>query len=309
MDFQGIVDLASVATAAKLAEAITGLPAVATLDWCDRAADALTMVCDRCVVSVTLATCDESGSVVNHEATGVAARGLDETEFGREPNAHEHLVGIDDPRLTALRSRTERMSTLGWEPGIEGLTRGVCSTAEKLTGHDGQFNGDLAKLWAGTGAADLLIGLMPLDDAEPGRVIIVQIAPVSHGTRIGRGHVAVLYAVMPLLAKRVLVAVGIQRSSSNQWLTSREQVVLEHLTLGKSVRQIASELGRSPHTVHDHVKALHRKLNASSRGELIARALGHLDHCTRVRDQFHPDNTAPPVAAVFSAPVISASAG
>ena len=50
----------------------------------------------------------------------------------------------------------------------------------------------------------------------------------------------------------------------------------EHLALGKSVKQIASDLARSPHTVHDHVKSLHRKLNASSRGELIARALGHL---------------------------------
>jgi hypothetical protein len=27
--------------------------------------------------------------------------------------------------------------------------------------------------------------------------------------------------------------------------------------------------------VHDHVKSLHRKLDASSRGELVARALGH----------------------------------
>jgi len=60
-----------------------------------------------------------------------------------------------------------------------------------------------------------------------------------------------------------------------KWLTQREQIVLEQLTLGLSVRQIADELGRSPHTVHDHVKSLHRKLNASSRGELVARALGH----------------------------------
>jgi hypothetical protein len=29
--------------------------------------------------------------------------------------------------------------------------------------------------------------------------------------------------------------------------------------------------------VHDHVKSLHRKLNASSRGQLIARALGHAE--------------------------------
>lgn len=58
-------------------------------------------------------------------------------------------------------------------------------------------------------------------------------------------------------------------------MTDREQDVLERLILGRSVREIAEELGRSPHTVHDHVKSLHRKLDASSRGELVARALGH----------------------------------
>ena len=43
------------------------------------------------------------------------------------------------------------------------------------------------------------------------------------------------------------------------------------------MREIADALERSPHTVHDHVKSLHRKLNASSRGELIARTLGHVN--------------------------------
>ena len=52
--------------------------------------------------------------------------------------------------------------------------------------------------------------------------------------------------------------------------------MLDLLVLGLSVRQIAEELGRSTHTVHDHVKSLHKKLNANSRGELVARALGHL---------------------------------
>ncbi|MFI4898124.1 MAG: response regulator transcription factor, partial [Phycisphaerales bacterium JB059] len=58
------------------------------------------------------------------------------------------------------------------------------------------------------------------------------------------------------------------------WLTNREQVVLEELILGRSVREIAETMHRSPHTVHDHVKSLHRKLGASSRGALIAHALG-----------------------------------
>jgi DNA-binding CsgD family transcriptional regulator len=59
------------------------------------------------------------------------------------------------------------------------------------------------------------------------------------------------------------------------WVTPREQEVLELLVLGFSVREIGEKLGRSPHTVHDYVKSMHRKLNASNRGALVARALGH----------------------------------
>ncbi|MEL6741849.1 MAG: helix-turn-helix transcriptional regulator, partial [Planctomycetota bacterium] len=73
------------------------------------------------------------------------------------------------------------------------------------------------------------------------------------------------------------LALGDDRNSSTRWLTAREQEVLEKLTLGMSVREIAETIGRSPHTVHDHVKSLHRKLNATSRGELVARALGYID--------------------------------
>ena len=58
------------------------------------------------------------------------------------------------------------------------------------------------------------------------------------------------------------------------WLTAREQEVLDHLALGRSVREIAAVLQRSPHTVHDHVKSLHRKLGANTRGGLIPRAIG-----------------------------------
>ena len=82
-------------------------------------------------------------------------------------------------------------------------------------------------------------------------------------------------AILPVLARRAILALGDGTDGPTKWLTQREQIVLEQLTLGKSVREIADELGRSPHTVHDHVKSLHRKLGASSRGELVARALGH----------------------------------
>ena len=64
-------------------------------------------------------------------------------------------------------------------------------------------------------------------------------------------------------------------------LSERELAVAHAVGKGLTNKQIAAELSRSPHTVHDHVKSLHRKLNASSRGELIARALGHIEHGRR----------------------------
>lgn len=58
------------------------------------------------------------------------------------------------------------------------------------------------------------------------------------------------------------------------WLSQRETEVLEHVVMGRTVNEIAEALERSPHTVHDHLKAIHRKSGAATRGQLIAAATG-----------------------------------
>lgn len=45
------------------------------------------------------------------------------------------------------------------------------------------------------------------------------------------------------------------------------------LAAGISVRQVAEQFSRSPHAVHNRLKALHKKLGATSRGQLVSRAL------------------------------------
>jgi DNA-binding CsgD family transcriptional regulator len=57
-------------------------------------------------------------------------------------------------------------------------------------------------------------------------------------------------------------------------LSARQRDVLAALCRGKAEKEIAGELGLSIHTVHGHVKELHRRFGARSRGELLARALG-----------------------------------
>jgi DNA-binding CsgD family transcriptional regulator len=55
-------------------------------------------------------------------------------------------------------------------------------------------------------------------------------------------------------------------------LPPRLHQTLAALRAGDSEKQVADRLGISPSTVHDHVKALHRRFGAHSRGELLAAA-------------------------------------
>jgi DNA-binding NarL/FixJ family response regulator len=55
-------------------------------------------------------------------------------------------------------------------------------------------------------------------------------------------------------------------------LTSRERQVLELLSDGHTMRQIATRLGISPRTVETHVAKLYRKLGVSTRVQAVSRA-------------------------------------
>lgn len=54
-------------------------------------------------------------------------------------------------------------------------------------------------------------------------------------------------------------------------LTAAEQRVFARLLDGASNAAIARSLGRSPRTIANHVAAIFRKLDVSSRSELVAR--------------------------------------
>jgi DNA-binding NarL/FixJ family response regulator len=62
-------------------------------------------------------------------------------------------------------------------------------------------------------------------------------------------------------------------------LTPRERQVLELLSGGMTIGQIASRLGISPRTVETHVAKLYRKLGVRTRVQAISRAatLGLVD--------------------------------
>lgn len=56
-------------------------------------------------------------------------------------------------------------------------------------------------------------------------------------------------------------------------LTPREKQVVLYLCLGMKESAVARELGICPATVHSHITRVHRKLDVSSRGLLVAMAI------------------------------------
>lgn len=255
----------SLRAACEITEATCRLPAVATLDWLDRAAAAFRPVVSPSRVCILILHAEPSGSPAQLEAAGFA--GLAPTGSARPASGQSDESTIE---LT-VRSRAERIDSLGF-PTPEDLVLGTL--ADMIGGGDWRTVG-LGRLWQGVPASDVLVAAQPLGGVDRGRVLITQVALAEPGAEAKPEQLMMLGAVHPLLVRRALHSIGPTRATSARWLTAREQEVLDLLVLGKSVRVIADELGRSPHTVHDHVKSLHRKLAASSRGELVARALGH----------------------------------
>jgi DNA-binding CsgD family transcriptional regulator len=91
----------------------------------------------------------------------------------------------------------------------------------------------------------------------------------AHGSDLGGGRVAIaLGHATPadLLGARVVGA----------GLTPREVEVTRLLCRGLADREIARELDVSAHTVHDHVRAVRRKLGVRSRSEVVAQVFS--DH-------------------------------
>lgn len=267
----------------KVTENICALPAVATQDWCDRAAAALLPIAQPAVAITMIGQLDDRGAIVRQEATGVAGVYVADvtTNIGRSHSAPSAItIDPNDANLVQVRTNLAQARELHWTPGHLPLGATKAGAADRFGISILDASNPVIKRWSAYRLQGLLLGAAAIGPA--GRVLTIEMA--SSNVPLGEQEAAALEAVLPALAKRAIMAIGTDPSEAAAWLTAREQIILQHLLLGKSVREIAEELGRSPHTVHDHVKSLHRKLNASSRGELIARALGYVTRATRIRD-------------------------
>jgi DNA-binding CsgD family transcriptional regulator len=272
----------SVRSAVRITENICALPAVATQDWCDLAASALLPLCPPSVAAVLIGHVDSTGTIIRKEATGAGGCYVAEvtTTVGVTRSAVSVLpIDPSDAALTRVRTTLDQARHLSWSPGDlpPGATR--AGTPDQFGLPVDYHHTPFGQRWDSVRTAGVLLGAASLstDVRNAGRCLIVEVAHTGGGRPDLSAQVDALAAILPSMARRALMAIGPDQTDSSHWLTQREQIILNHLLLGKSVREIADELGRSPHTVHDHVKSLHRKLNASSRGELVARALGHVE--------------------------------
>ncbi len=113
----------------------------------------------------------------------------------------------------------------------------------------------------------VLVGVCPLRNAEP----LTHVLGMAASDEGDEHEQAIFCAIMRRMGMRASRAFGGARGNT---LSPCEVRVLDLLIRGLSIPEIAARLSRSPHTVHDHVKSMHRKLGAKRRGELIYRAIG-----------------------------------
>ena len=251
----------ALAGTAAVVRCLCDLSAVPTIDWCDRAAQCLCALATPSCAVVLVAGHAETGIVT--EAVGAACRDLP-----------------DDGAVIGIRSRCERAaptSLIGNTPGSSAAIAAACGPRE--------------------GWCEPVSVFADLGQPGSGRMLTAMLTAGQDAGARRQALAEILAAVAPVLFERARLALG--GDDPPAWLTEREQQVLSRLVQGLSVREIAEALGRSPHTVHDHVKTLHKKLHASTRGALVARALGHpesdplIPQTRRVRPQAAPTGPAP----------------
>jgi DNA-binding CsgD family transcriptional regulator len=276
---------------ADVVTAIGSLPAVATQDWCERAARCLLPLRTDAVACVLMADLSDDGEVLLNEASGVVHGGQ-----GGETIDGQMIHPAVAPSLGWWINRTtENAPAAALLRTLPDAARWPESSAGRRWTRD-------------FGVTDLVVGICPLKGEADGRSIVVELGVRSEAQPFEAPDAATVAAVIEPLARRASLAFGPEATNPLNRITPREQLILEQLALGKTVKQIATSLSRSPHTVHDHVKSLHRKLNASSRGELIARALGHIEMCAKTREAANGSLNARPMPEIQTRPNLLQSA-
>lgn len=253
-------------SAIRTAANICSLPAVPTHDWTSQTANTLATLSPALAVGVCIAQLDEATSKINLISAGVSTQATNTTNTNELPV--ETLFLLD---------KLERLTTIGITLPAETCQRGLVAPLRTLDTN--WQHTPLGTIFNSQGYQCPVIAIVPISQAHPGFVLITALAmnpahPASTNPETIECLTDTLGQLVPILSEKAHTALE-QVTNPKAWLTDREHEILDQLILGNSVHAIADTLGRSTHTVHDHVKNLHKKLGASSRGQLIANALGY----------------------------------
>ena len=240
---------------------IARLPSAPTFDWTTQAAKSLAQLSEHTSFGVIIAQHDRITNRLTTESTGVCIHTLNEIS-----SEHQARCPLDRLGSSAFNLTPEQLTAGCVVPASTLLPKWTLSpTSDPWTANTPlQTLAAFAPIVPSTQPKTQALALLILACPSPS-----SLKPVNP---------EILAAALAAMAYKASDAIRCDSTGTPVWLTQREQVILDHLIIGRSVRAIAESIGRSPHTVHDHVKNLHRKLNASSRGQLIANALGHSDH-------------------------------
>src|SRR5690606_30838742 len=162
----------------------------------------------------------------------------------------------EQARTLYLHDKLERLIKLGIEIPSDAWDRGMVASLRKLSP---QWNTlPLGRILATQSLVRPLLMLIPINASKPGLYLLACIAFDAASPETPEPElITTLAGVFPILSHRSQIALS-RVSNPKAWLTDREQEILDQLIEGHSVRVIADKLGRSSHTVHDHVKNLHK---------------------------------------------------
>ncbi len=222
---------------AELVELVCSLPGAPVPDWCELAAKALHNLSPQGLVAISVAT-----QAAHSTTTEVESVGVDCTSADRAQVAVRRLQ-----RPVAHTSPVK----FGLQPLSQHLHLRELATAEFAQ----------ASLWTATRS---------LQSSPDIWLSMSVILPHAANLQTDATLCDTLLSILATRAKHALPSA----SGAIRWLTRREAEVMDQLVLGYSIREIADILKLSHHTVQDHVKHLHTKLEANNRGEVVARALG-----------------------------------
>jgi len=273
--------------AIQTTQRICALPAIPSQGWATDVAEAIANLSPSSIVGVLIANLDPDTLSLKPISTGVAQSLPSDSSSASQPRPTNQTLYLQD--------KLERVSTLGFQIPENSLSHGLVAPFSLL--HPHWTTTPIGRIFASQKLQSPILVIVPISEAHPGFVLILVLAnnpaltdqptQSEYPTSPVEWTTEILSLLIPLLRERAQIALK-NVNHPKAWLTEREHEILDQLILGHSVRVIAERLGRSAHTVHDHVKNLHKKLDASSRGELIAKALGY------TTGSIHPQTTTEP---------------